>query len=305
MNLRLTGTFDITVTGDETPGPAPPPAPVVLPNRAVFPATDPWNTDISASPVDAGALGTNGLLAALHPDFASALWNGNVIGIPYNLVTGAQPKVPVVFQYASESDAGPYPIPANPKLEGSADAHLILIDVDNWMAYELFDYSFDGTTHHAGSGAIWNLATNTQRPKGWTSADAAGLPIFPGLVRYDEVAKGAINHALRVTVKRTKRAYVAPANHWASTIPGTDAGFLPMGARIRLKAGYSLVGFSQPATVVLTALKRFGAFVADNGSAYFLSGEPNPLWQDDLLADLKRVKGSDLEVVQLGVLTTG
>jgi hypothetical protein len=215
--------------------------------------------------------------------------------------------VPVSFYYPDESDAGPYPIPSNAPIEGGAsssgDRHVIVIDRDNWKLYETFDSHPNGGAWDCGSGAVFNLTNNTIRPAGWTSADAAGLPIFPGLARYDEVAAGAINHALRFTVSRTRQAYVAPARHYASS--STDPNRPPMGMRVRLKASFDISGFPVQAQVILRALKKYGMIVADNGSNWYISGAPDARWDDDQLNTLKTVQGSNFEVVQMGSLTTG
>lgn len=257
----------------------------------------------------------SGLLRPLQPDLGS-VFNGAPFGFPYNLVRKDCPKVQPVFTYADECDPGPYPIPANPKIEAGSDRHLICIDTDNWLLYEIFAYSFDGTTHRGGSGAVWNLTTGKRQSqeqgkdiKGWTSADAAGLPIFPLLVRGDEVLdKKLISHPLRVTVPRTRRAYVPPGTHWAST--NTDPGLLPMGARIILRPDYNIT--TQPngqpwppeCTVILQAMKDYGAYVADNGLAFFFQGTPDPRYDNDRLGLIKQIKGSDLRVLNWEGLVT-
>ena len=279
--------------------------------QRVFPNSNPWNTDISREPVDpnsATLITSIGLSTGLHPDFGT-VWNGAPIGIPYVVVAGNEAKSAVSFDYADESDPGPYPIPANPPIEGGSgstgDRHIIMIDRDNWMLYELFAASppSGGSGWTAGSGAIWNLASNDLRPAGWTSADAAGLPIFPGLVRYDEVVEqGAIRHALRFTASITRKAYVYPARHYASS--NTSASRPPMGMRVRLKANYNLSGFSPAVRVILQAMKTYGMFLADNGSNWYVSGAPDARWNDDQLRELSQVKGRDFEVVKLGRLVT-
>src|SRR5579871_23881 len=239
-----------------------------------FPNDNPWNADISAMPVDPNSknlIASIGLTTGLHPDFGSGLWNGAPIGIPYVVVPGTQAPIPVSFTWASESDPGPYPIPADAPIEGgpnsTGDRHVLIIDRDNWKLYEMF-YAWpnaDFSAWTAGSGALFDLNSNALRPKYWTSADAAGLPIFPGLVRYDEVyGQGAILHALRFTVRHTRRAFVSPARHWASSL--TSSNLPPMGMRVRLKASFDITGFPYPVQVILTALKKYGMFVADNGS---------------------------------------
>lgn len=280
-----------------------------LNGRRVFPAGDPWNTRIDAAEVDpnsANLIAGIGLDRGLHPDFG-ANWNGGPFGIPYVVVGGNQGGVNVSFDYADESDAGPYPIPADAPIEGGADAtgdrHVLVVDRDNWKLYELYDaHRQSDNSWHAGSGAIFDLTTNTVRPAGWTSADAAGLPILPGLVRYDEVSRGAITHAIRFTVSKSRRAYVAPARHFASS--STDPNRPPMGMRVRLKAGFDTSGYPPSARVILDAMKKYGMIVADNGSDWFFSGAPDARWNDDELNTLKNVKGSNFEVVKMGPLTT-
>ena len=282
-----------------------------LNGRLVFPADNPWNRDVSQDPVDPNSsalIASCGATARLHPDFGT-VWNGAPNGIPYVLVGGNQPRVPVTFDYDDESDAGPYPIPSTAPIEGgpssSGDRHVIVIDTNSWMLYEMFAaFPLEGGARwHAGSGAIFNLASNAMRPAGWTSADAAGLPIFAGLVRYDEaVEAGAINHALRFTCPTTRRAYVPPARHWASN--QTGANFPPMGMRVRLKSSVDISGYPLEVQVILAALKRFGMFLADNGSAFYLSGAPDARWSDERLAAIKQLRGSDFEVVLMqGIVT--
>jgi hypothetical protein len=280
-----------------------------LGGRRPFPADNPWNQEISTAPVDpnsAALIASIGADTGLHPDFGT-FWNGAPIGIPYVVVSGTQARVPVSFDYADESDPGPYPIPPNPPIEGgqngTGDRHLLVVDRDNWKLYELFAAQRSGSSWHAGSGAIFDLNTNVLRPAGWTSADAAGLPIFPGLVRYDEaVEQRAIRHALRFTVARSRRGYVYPARHFASS--RTDPNLPPMGMRVRLKASFNITSFPPNVQVILTALKRYGMFVADNGSNWFVSGAPDTRWNDSELATLRRVKGRDFEVMKMGTVVT-
>jgi hypothetical protein len=243
---------------------------------------------------------------ALHPDFG-ADYGGGPFGIPYIVVDSTTPPVPVSFDYSDESDPGPYPIPRNAPIEGGAsssgDRHVLVIDRDRWRLYELFSSYPSGGGWNAGSGAIFDLGSNGLRPAGWTSADAAGLPIFPGLVRYDEVVEqGEIRHALRFTVHDSRRAYVSPARHYASS--NTSADLPPMGMRVRLKASFDLSGYPTSARVILQALKTYGMMVADNGGNWFVSGAPDARWNDDELNTLKRVKGSDFEVVEMGTVVT-
>jgi len=277
---------------------------------SVFPADNAWNTRVDSAPVDPSSatliasIGTGG---HLHADFG-ANWNGGPFGIPYVVVGPNQARVPVSFDYADQSDKGPYPIPPNAPVEGGANAsgdrHVIVVDASTWTLYELFDAHpvAGGASWHAGSGAVFDLSSNALRPAGWTSADAAGLPILPGLVRYDEVAAGQIDHALRFTVAQTRRAYVDPARHYASS--STSAALPPMGMRVRLKASYDISHFPAQAKVVLQALKTYGMIVADNGSSWYLSGAPDSRWNDDDLNTLKTVPGSAFEVVAMGTVHT-
>jgi hypothetical protein len=272
------------------------------PRCPIFPTTNPWNQRVDRLPVAANSdaiIRSIGADDTLHPDFGSGLWEGAPIGIPITVVRGRQPKVRVAFEYADESDRGPYPIPRNVKIEGGrqsdGDRHALVLDRDNCRLYELFALYPSETGWRAGSGASWNLRSNRLRPAGWTSADAAGLPILPGLARYDEVARGRINHALRFTVSRTRRAYVYPARHFASS--ATDPNLPPMGLRLRLKASFRTRGYPRQARIVLEALKRYGMLVSDNGSDWFITGAPDPRWSNEQLRALKRVPGSAFEVV--------
>jgi hypothetical protein len=268
------------------------------PRCRVFPKTNPWNKRVDSLPVAANSdaiIRSIGADVGLHPDFGSGLYNSGAIGIPFDVVTKKTPRSRVTFDYADESDKGPYPIPRGVHVESGSDRHALLVDKDACRLYEL--YALEHTAHgwHAGSGATWNLSSNRLRPAGWTSADAAGLPIFPGLARYDEVGRGVIDHALRFTAARTRRAYVYPARHYASTL--TDPDLPPMGLRVRLKASVDLSGFPRQARIVLTALKRFGMLLADNGSSWYVTGAPDARWNNNDLHTLGRVKGSDFEVV--------
>jgi len=281
-----------------------------LPDRTIFPKDNPWNTDISAYPV---APNSDAIIArmnparGLHPDFGTT-WAGVPNGIPFTIVPGDQPRVPVTFDYADESDPGPYPIPPDAPIEGgptsTGDRHVIVVDRDHWKLYEMWNAHPDGQGGwHAGSGAVFDLNSNALRPAGWTSADAAGLPILPGLVRYDEVVeKGVINHAIRFTMVRTRRAYIPPATHFAS--PHTDPDLPPMGLRLRLKANVDISRFSAANQVLLTALKKYGLTLADNGSDWYISGVPDPRWSDDDLGNLRGIKGADFEVVETGEVVT-
>ncbi len=282
------------------------PVPAGRPACAFFPPDNPWNTDVSALPVHPDsdvlidAIGRDG---NLHPDFGT-FYEGAPIGIPYVVVGSGQPRVPVRFTYADESDPGPYPIPAEAPIEGGAqadgDRHVLVLDDHACILYELFDaHPRPDGSWDAGSGAVFDLRSNALRPDFWTSADAAGLPILPGLVRYDEVVEdGRIDHALRFTVRRTRRAFIHPATHFAST--SADPGLPPMGMRLRLRASYDCSGLSDEAQVVCAALRRYGMFVADNGSDWFLTGTHDPRWDDDALGDLKSIPGSAFEVVDTG-----
>ncbi len=277
-----------------------------------FPGDSAWNRDISGDPVDPSSAAIITFIGAgtgLHPDFGAGLYNGSPMGIPYTVVaSSSQAKVPVVFTaYGDESDPGPMPIPATAPVEGGSgstgDRHVLVMDRDACLLYELYRAFLQSDGSWTAEGAsVWDLKTNTLRPYGWTSADAAGLPILPGLARYDEVAAGAIPHALRFTVPATRRAYVLPATHWASSNTSTSAP--PMGLRVRLKASVDLSGYPAQARVVLAALKRYGMILADNGSPWYLSGAPDDRWDNAQLATLSGIKGSDLEVVQMGPVYT-
>jgi hypothetical protein len=271
----------------------------------VLPADNAWNARVDTLPRHPNSdayIATIGATRGVHPDFGT-VYEGAPIGIPYVTVPGSQPRVPVTFDYSDESDPGPYPIPADAPIEGGpqsdGDRHILVVDRDNCVLYELFyAYRQANGSWDAGSGAIYDLRSNALRPSGWTSADAAGLPIFPGLVRYDEVTAGEIAHALRFTAPQTQAAFVWPARHEASSLTG--AQYPPMGLRLRLKAAFDVSGFSPPVQVILQALKRYGMILADNGSAWFLSGVPDSRWDDDMLVgELARVHGSDFEAVDM------
>jgi hypothetical protein len=265
----------------------------------VFPASNPWNQPVDTLPVakdSAALIRSIGLDSPVHADFGSGLWEGSPIGIPYNVVTGLTPKSHVRFEYADESDKGPYPIPAAPKVEGGSDHHVLLVDRTSCRLYELGGAERTASGWSAWAGAIWDLRSNALRPATWTSADAAGLPILPGLARYDEVAAGEIDHALRFTAARTRRAFVSPARHYASD--STDPSLPPMGLRVRLKASFDTHGFPPQARAVLETLKRYGMILADNGSPWYITGAPDPRWSNDDLHSLGRVHGSDFEVVR-------
>lgn len=279
----------------------------VVPALSVFPADNAWNQRVDSLPVDpnsATIIAAMNPTRGLHPDFGS--YTG--YGIPYCIVPGTQPRVPVAFDYPDESDPGPYPIPANAPIEGGSsatgDRHILVIDKDAWKLYEVWNAQPDGKGGwKCGSGAIFDLKSNVLRPAGWTSADAAGLPIFPGLVRYDEmVEKHAITHALRFTMVKTRRAYIAPARHFASS--RTDPSLPPMGLRVRLKASVDISKYSANVQVLLTAMKRYGLILADNGSDWFISGTSDARFNDDDLHTIGGIKGSDFEVVKMGEVVT-
>jgi hypothetical protein len=278
------------------------------PACTIFPASNAWNQRVDTLPVAANSsqlIASMGLSTGLHPDFGSGLYDGQPIGIPFDVVSKTTPRSRVAFDYADESDKGPYPIPKTVHIEGgrasTGDRHALLIDKNACKLYELYAlYPKTGGGWKAGSGAIWNLRSNAVRPAGWTSADAAGLPIFPGLARYDEVARGVIDHALRFTAARTRSAYVYPARHDASS--SDDPSLPPMGTRVRLKAGVDISGYPLQARIVLQALKTYGMILADNGSNWYISGAPDPHWSNDALHSLGGITGSDFEVVDTSSL---
>jgi hypothetical protein len=277
------------------------------PRCTIFPATNAWNQRVDQLPVAANSaqlIASMGATTGLHPDFGSGFYAGQPIGIPFDVVSKKTPRSRVTFDYADESDKVAYPIPKTVHIEGgrasSGDRHALLLDKDACRLYELYALYPSGRGWKAGSGATWSLRSNAVRAAGWTSADAAGLPIFPGLARYDEVARGMIDHALRFTVSRTRRAYVYPARHFASS--SDDPSLPPMGTRVRLKAGVDISGYPKQARVVLQALKTYGMILADNGSNWYISGAPDPHWSNDSLHALGGIKGSDFEVVDTSSL---
>jgi hypothetical protein len=285
------------------------PAQPTIGGCTVFPATNVWNQPVDKLPVakdSATLVASIGLDSSVHPDFGSGLYDGQRIGIPYVVVSGAStPKSRPQFDYADESDPGPYPIPSNVPIEGDpnpgdGDRHALIVDRDTCTLYELYALHRSGNGWAAGSGAIWSLSSNKLRPATWTSADAAGLPILPGLARYDEVAAGAIDHALRFTAPRTRRAFIYPARHEAGD--STSPALPPMGLRVRLKASFDIRGFPPQTRVILTALKRYGMILADNGSPWYISGAPDPRWSNDDLHSLGRLTGADFEVVDTSKL---
>jgi len=269
----------------------------------ILPADNPLNQEVAGlpeSPNSQAYVESIGLAAHLHPDFG----NNPGYGIPFSVVGPEQPKVPIKFTaYGSESDPGPYPVPLNAPVEGGGkrgrgDKHVLVLQEESCMLYELYKATQKGSGWKAFSGAVFNLRSDALRPEGWTSADAAGLPIFPLLARYPEVAAGAIDHALRVTVPSSQRGYIHPATHFASS--SSDPRLPPMGLRLRLKAGYPPAGFSGQALIVIEALKRYGLIVADNGSPWYITGAPSPGWNEASLEALKSVPGSAFEAVETG-----
>jgi hypothetical protein len=273
------------------------------PRCPVFPRSNPWNQRVDRLLVaknSAAIIASIGVNTGLHADFGSGLWQGKPIGIPFDVVTRKTPRSRVSFEYSDESDHVGYPIPKRVHIEGGSDHHALLIDKSSCRLYELGGLQRQGSRWRAWAGATWSLRTNHVRPAGWTSADAAGLPIFPGLARWDEVRRGVIDHALRFTVEQTRRAYIYPARHYASDL--TAANLPPMGLRVRLKASFDVRPFPRQARIVLIALKRYGMLVADNGSDWYITGAPSPGWSNDQLHTLGRVKGSDFEVVDTSKL---
>jgi hypothetical protein len=280
-----------------------PQQPPVITGCAVFPRDNIWNRRIDRLPVDPNSaqyVATIGADKPLVPDFGSGLFQGGPIGIPFVVVSN-QPRVPIAFtDYGDESDPGPYPVPAQAPIEGgpqsNGDRHVLTLDSDNCILYELYKaFPQPDGSWNASSGAVFVLASDALRPAGWTSADAAGFAIVPGLVRYDEVAAGEIRHAIRFTVPKTRRAYVWPATHFASSL--TDPQYPPMGQRFRLRGDFDPSGFSPQNQVILRALMQYGMMIADNGSSWFISGAPDERWNNDRLRELHRVHGSDFEAV--------
>jgi hypothetical protein len=276
---------------------------------SIFRVDNIWNARVDGLPVapnSAAWVSTIGTTRTMHPDFGAGMWDGGPIGIPFVTVPGDQPRVPVTFDYDDESDPGPYPVPVNPPIEGGPDSegdrHILVLDTGQCVLYELY-YAFPkpGGGWHAGSGAVFDLGSHALRPNTWTSADAAGLPILPGLVRYDEVAAGEIRHAIRFTAPVTQKRHVWPARHDASS--NTSASVPPMGQRFRLKASFDISSFSPAMRVILTAMKRYGIILADNGSAWYVSGAPDPRWNDDdLVRSFHRIPGSAFEAVDASSL---
>ena len=268
------------------------------PRCPVFPASNPWNKRVDRLPVTSNSatmVRSIGVGSGVHADFGSGLYDGGKIGIPFDVVTSKTSRSAVSFEYADESDHVRYPIPRGVHIEYGSDHHALLLDRSACRLYELGGLQRSGGRWHAWAGATWSLRSNKLRPTGWTSADAAGLPILPGLARYDEARRGVIDHALRFTAARTRRAFIYPARHYASS--STDPSLPPMGLRVRLKAGFNVSGFPPQARIVLVAMKRYGLILADNGSNWYVSGAPSSGWSNDQLHTLGRVKGSDFEVV--------
>jgi hypothetical protein len=302
-------------TRPPTPRPAPPAPHPATPARvvarggstvggcAVFPTSNAWNQDVSHAAVDPNSSAyvarIDSFKQFLHPDFGS----NPSYGIPFVVVPGSQPFVPITFTaYGSESDPGPYPVPLNAPVEAGSDAHVLVVDSGNCHLYEMYSAHQLGAGWDAASGAVFNLGSNALRPDTWTSADAAGLPILPGLVRYDEVASGVINHALRFTVDQTQNGFIHPATHQAGVANASDP---PMGARFRLSASFDLTPYHGESLVILTALKTYGMIVADNGSSWYISGSTDGRWNDSDLNQLKSVPGSAFEAVSTGPILHG
>lgn len=286
----------------------PPPSPLAAPELggcSLFPADNIWNTRVDNLPLhprSAQWIDSIGCNTGFHMDFGSGTWNGGPIGIPYNLVAGSQvPKYNVIFYYDDESDKGYYPIPDNPLREWGSDHHILIVDTETCSLYELYDAEFLNGVWYAGSGAIWNLGSNALRPAGWTSADAAGLPILPGLVRYEEVLAGEINHAIRFTASRTN-SYIWQARHLTGGIAGVLTSTPPMGARFRLRADYNISGFPAQLQVILRAMKKYGIILADNGSNWYVSGAPDERWNNDMLHELDVLRGNDFEAVDTSLI---
>jgi hypothetical protein len=296
----------VTTTGTESPTTQPPPASTsngpAIANCPAFPADNYWNARVDALPVhplSEAWIDSIGRDEPFHMDFGSGTWDGGPIGIPYNVVSGsAVQKYSFNFYYPDESDAGPYPIPINPHTEWGSDHHLLVVDTDTCTLYEVYDARFDNGAWNGGSGAIWDLNSNALRPETWTSSDAAGLPILPGLARYDEITAGEIGHALRFTAEDTA-GHIWPARHQTSD---SQNGIAPMGARFRLKADYDITGFPLELQILLKAFKTHGIVLADNGANWYVSGAPDERWDNDMLHLLDVLTGDDFEAVDTSVL---
>ncbi len=317
-------TLSVAGCGATTSGNQPPPPPQAsncsslslgqgasLGGFVPFPADSLWNADISSAPVDpnsAAVINFIGAGTSMHADFGAGQYLGSTIGIPYLVVGGQQPPVAINFTaYGSESDPGPMPVPVTAPIEGypnpgSGDRHVLVLDNSNCFLYELSSSYVSGNSWNAGSGAVWDLLSNEQRPYTWTSADAAGLPIFPGLARYDEVAAGKISHALRFSLQQSRAAFIPPASHWAANSSNSNAA--PMGLRLRLKASFDVSGYSTANQVILNVLKKYGMIMADNGSNLYLSGAPDDRWDNTDLHALDQVSASNFEALQMTPLYT-
>ncbi len=283
---------------------------------AIFPSDNPINSDISQSPADPHSDDIIALLGSpsVHPDFGSGLWDGAPIGLPFILVCREQSKIPVTFRqnsydgnYGDESDPGPFPVPLTAPIEGNGngDSHVLAVDIDNRILYELYNASAGDQSWNVSSGAVWDLKINATRPRGWTSADAAGMPILPLLVRYEEVSTGTIDHAIRFTLSKSKvtHGYILPANHLVNGTNSNPDAPTPMGMRIRLKTGFDISGYSPNNQVILTAMKKFGMILTDIGSDLYISGAPDERWDNDDLSQLKNIKATDFEVLEMGEIT--
>ncbi len=304
--MAFPDTVDVAATATEVADRLNPPTSPMIGGCRVFPADNAWNLKISGAPLRARSTQTIAYIQAhgadnLHPDFGE----NQSYGLPFVVVPQAQPLVPITYdEYGDESDPGPFPIPLDAPVEAGSDAHILVVREGTCDLYELYHTHRTTNGWAAGSGAHWNLNSNALRPLGWTSADAAGLPITPGLVRYEEVAAGHIDHAIRVTFGTTCRGYILPATHLASsTSCSTDAP--PMGLRLRLRADYPIAGLSPQARVIAQAMKDYGLIVADNGSNWYFQGAPSVGWDDDLLNQLKGIPGTAFEVVDSGPVVTG
>jgi hypothetical protein len=287
-------------------------------NIMIFPPTHPLNVPIDTSQIDSRSADIIALLSGGNPkikaDFGSGLWDGAPIGIPYVVVCNSQPKVPVAFRgnsyddnYGSESDAGPYPIPLDAPIEGNGqggDSHVIAINKSNGKLYELYNASRGTDRWYASGGAVFDLNTVTYRPDGWTSADAAGLPIFPVLVRYEEILKGEIDHAIRFTLSKSKvsASYTLPARHLVNGANNNASAPTPMGMRLRLKSSFDISSYSLENQIILTAMKKYGIILADIGSDFYITGSPDNRWDNDDLHDLQNITANDFEVVQMGTI---
>jgi hypothetical protein len=306
VNLQVTGSTQASSCGSMSLGQG-----ASLGGFVAFPADSLWNTDITSAPVDPNSTAIVNFIGSgigIHPDFGAGQYQGSTIGIPYLIVGSQQPPVTINFTaYGSESDPGPMPAPVTAPIEGypnpgSGDRHVLVLDNANCFLYELYSSFVNGNTWNAASAAVWDLLSNEQRPYTWTSADAAGLAIFPGLARYDEVAEGKISHALRFTLQNSRAAFIPPASHWAANSSNSNAA--PTGMRMRLKISFDVSGYSAANQVILNALKKYGMIMADNGSNMYLSGAPDDRWDNNDLHNLAQVTTSDFEVVQMAPLYT-